>query len=142
MKKLSFLLILLLPFTGMFAQKNIDVPKAVTDRMMTLFPQMKTTPVTWEKNGFNYRGTLELKDYPGAAVIDSSGKIILTERKINPIHMPADAKKYLDGQYKNYEIIEVWSVSDDKAKLTYRATVRIKEVLSFDKDGGFINPKK
>jgi len=142
MKKISFLLILLFSFICMFGQKNIEVPTAVTDRMMTLFPQMKTIPVSWKKTGFNYRGTLEQKDWPGAAVIDSTGKIIQTERKINPMYLPDKAKKYLDSQYKNYEVVELWAISDDKAKNTFKATVQIKEVFSFETDGVLISPKK
>jgi hypothetical protein len=136
------LFILLFAVTFLFAQKTTDVPKAVTDRMLTLFPQANTTPVTWEKNGFNYRGTLDNKERNGAAVIDSTGKIIQTERKINPKNLPDKSRKALAAQYKEFEVIDLWAVSDDKAKSSFKATVQIKEVILFDKDGALISPKK
>ena len=146
MKKIVFFFLLMFTFIHMagLAQKNPVVPKVVSDRLITLFPELRTDPipVTWEKIGFNYRGTVEVKDAPGAAVIDSNGRVIQTERKINVRNLPPNAKKYLKEKYSDYLVTDLWTVATGKGVVTYRASVQIKVDHVFDKDGNDINAKK
>lgn len=139
-KKGIFLFVIVLSSLMITAQNKsgITPPKVVIDKMNNYFPQSRNEPVNWEMEGKYFKGTVVSKDPPGYAVIDTAGKVMEVARKIDITYLPANAKEYLKKQYPDHTVLDLFVVTDDKQKTTYKATVQIKPVFVFDNNGQLI----
>lgn len=117
------------------------VPQKILDRFHHAFPQSVDLPVSWVKEKGDYKATLTIMDAPAIMVIDSLGKTKRIERKINEIYLPKNAKDYLKNLDSNYQVITVTKIVDEKDKVTYNTTAKIKTNFTFDDKGKISNPK-
>jgi len=143
MKKVVFAIALVLIVNFGYSQelKPEMVPQNVLDRFHHTFPQSVDLPVKWVKEKRDFKATLTIMDAPAIMVIDSLGKTIRIERKINEIYLPQNAKDYLKKLDPNYQVINVTKIVDDKEKAIYKTTAKIKTNFTFDDTGKVFGAK-
>ncbi|MCX6276962.1 MAG: hypothetical protein NT004_02550 [Bacteroidetes bacterium] len=143
MKKIiAVLSLLFMGFCGYSQELKPEmVPQKILDRFHHTFPQSVDLPVSWVKEKGDYKATLTIMESPAIMVIDSLGKTKRIERKINEIYLPKNAKDYLKNLDSNYQVITVTKIVDEKDKVTYNTTAKIKTNFTFDDKGKISNPK-
>jgi len=139
LKRIIFILVTGLFLSGsLFAQEieKVVVPDAVKNKMLGMFPQTQAIPVTWVKEGTNYKGSLTIMEKPAFAVFDSAGKIVRIEKRLHVSYLPKKVVTQLNKQYPGNEILDVYELTDAAGKKTYKTTFQYKQTSVFNPEGG------
>ena len=137
-KKIVFILIVgLFMSSSMPAQDTtkIVVPQKVKNKMLGMFPQTQVVPVTWVKDGQNYKASLIIMEKPAFALFDSTGKVVRIEKRLNVYYLPKKIVNQLNKQYPSNEILEIFEVTDATGKKIYKTTFKCTQTLIFNADG-------
>jgi hypothetical protein len=122
--------------------KPDQVPTYIKERLQYKFPQTIEIPVAWTKDKTAYKAAITIMDAPAYMVIDSAtGKTIHIERRLHEDYLPKRAKDYLRTLDPKFQILDVWQVTDDKEKITYKTAAKITTNFVFDGDGQVVGKK-
>ncbi len=145
MRRLILLLVLALGGTLAYSQpiQADKVPQNIKERLQYKFPQTLDLPVSWSKEKKNYKATMTIMDNPAVMVMDTTGKTLRIERRINETYLPKKAKEHLKALDKDYEVVSVTQITEgdelyegkDKVKVTYKTVAKIRTNFTFDNDG-------
>ena len=114
---------------------KIIVPLKVKNKMLALYPQTQDVPVTWSKEGLNYKGSLTIMEKPANIVFDSTGKVIYVEKRIHPTYLPKKISAQLNSNYPGNIIQEVFEYTNAAGKKTYKTTYQVIITTQFNEDG-------
>ncbi len=131
------LIVGLLMTSCLFAQDTakVIVPKAVSNKMIGIFPQTQLDPVTWSKEGANYKGAFVIMDKPAFAIFDEKGQVIRIERRLHYTYLPKKIVSNLNEQYPGNVIEDVYETTDAAGGKTYKTTFKYKKTINFKEDG-------
>jgi hypothetical protein len=141
LKKIAFIFIAgLLISNSLPAQDTakIVIPKRVANKMLGMFPQTQVVPVTWSKEGDNYKGILTIMEKPATAVFDSTGKVIRVERRLHYSFLPKTIVAQLNKKYPENEILDVYELTDSKGNKTYKTTYKCIQTSVFNTEGAIV----
>jgi hypothetical protein len=135
----KFILILAFGFIGTcsFSQalKKEQVPQLIKNAVQFVFPQTLDVPVSWSRENGLYKANLIVMDSPALMLVDSLGKTKRIERRIHETYLPEKAKKHLKTLDPNYQIVMIMQITDEKGKITYKTSARIKTDFVYDGGG-------
>lgn len=100
-----------------------------------LFPQIQVVPVTWVKEGANFKGSLKILEKPAFAIIDTTGKLVRVERRLNVYYLPKKIITQLNKLYPGNEIIDIYELTNALEKKTYKITYQYKQTSVFNPEG-------
>lgn len=103
--------------------------------MLAMFPQTQAVPVTWSKEGDNYKGSLTIMEKPAFAVFDSTGKVVRIEKRLHVSYVPKKVTDQLNKQYPGNEILDVYELTDPAGKKSYKLTYQFKQTSVFNAEG-------
>jgi len=132
---LLFVLFVMMSVVSLAQNSDLIIPQAVKNRMLARFPQTQDVPVTWTKDGVNYKGSLIIMDKPAFAIIDETGKLVRLEKTIHFSYLPKKISDYLSRQYIGYQILDVYEITDSSGIKTYKTTFQYKQTMDFNVDG-------
>ena len=138
LKRFVFILVAGLCLSGtILAQDagNVVVPQKVKNKMLAMFPQTQAVPVTWSKEGVNYKGALTIMEKPAFAVFDSTGKVVRIEKRLHVSYVPKKVTDQLNKQYPGNEILDVYELTDAAGTKTYKLTYQFKQTSVFNAEG-------
>lgn len=125
---------------ALFAQRNINVPKAVKIAFAQKYPGAKQ--VNWEKEKGNFEANWGGKSHEdNSAMYAPSGEFLEIAKAIPVKQLPPAALEYVKSHYKAASIHEAALVTDAKGKLSYEAEINRKDVV-FDEHGNFVKTEK
>ena len=107
MKKIFFLLALIIVFIGSYAQKinESEVPNFVKSSFKSKYPNV--VDKVWAMADTVYNATFVMNEMTGVACVHKSGKLLFTNWEIPLIYIPAKIKTYIDTNYVGYKINKV-----------------------------------
>jgi hypothetical protein len=132
MRKLIILVILTVLSVAGFSQtlKSSQVPRLTKGKFMFQFPQTQDTvqfPVTWEKDGANYKASFLLNEATAYVILDSLGNTKKLVRRISLHKLPEQITKSLKQKYANVEPKYIVLIVDENGKESYQITMEIME---------------
>jgi len=140
--KLNFFLVVLVMFVSLFSfsqtKTELVIPPIVKNEMLAVFPQAFDIPVTWEMEGLNFKGNIEIMGNPAFAVFNENGKLIRRENKMHVSYLSKSIIRELDSKYPGNEILEVYEVLDSSGTKTYKTTYKFKATTVFRNDGSIV----
>ncbi|GAA4161357.1 hypothetical protein GCM10022217_26890 [Chryseobacterium ginsenosidimutans] len=141
MKKLAFLLIMIITVVFVNAQKvqQKNVPVSVQKGFKKQFPTVKDAK--WEKEDDNYEAGFKANGIETSVVINPSGNILETETEMKSNSLSAPIKTYIAKNYPNQKIKEAAKITDAKGTVTYEAEISGKDLI-FDNKGTFLKETK
>jgi len=140
-RKICLVLVLgILMSIDIYAQNSetLVVPEAVKNSMLMRFPQTQKVPVTWSKDGANFKGSLVVMEKPAFAIFDVTGKIIRVERTMHYSFLSKKIVSQLNSQYPGNEILDVYEVTDAAGLKTYKTTFKYTKSEVFKEDGSIV----
>jgi hypothetical protein len=137
---LFFLLLALTGYTQ--TETKINVPKKVKDKVLFLFPHTVDEPVTWSKEGMNYKASLTAWEMPANAILDSLGNVLSMEKRLHEKYLPPKVKENLLKEYPDCIILMVFEITNAKGEKSYKTKVQIKTDFLFDSKGTLIKDPK
>ncbi|NEM96634.1 PepSY-like domain-containing protein [Pontibacter burrus] len=91
-----------------------DVPAAVKTALMQKYAN--ATDLEWEKHGNNYEADFDVDRIDHAAMIDPSGKVLMTRRDIMKNDLPPAITSAIAQQYKSMRLDDMELVEKDGKK--------------------------
>ncbi|SFG76831.1 PepSY-like domain-containing protein [Pontibacter chinhatensis] len=88
-----------------------DVPQAVSAALTQKYAN--ATDLEWEKHGENYEADFDVDRIDHAAMIDPSGKILMTRRDIMKKDLPEAITTAIAQQYKDMRLDDMEQVEKD-----------------------------
>jgi hypothetical protein len=137
-RNLTIIIVAVLCLCGSaFAQdaEKLVVPDAVKNKMLGMFPQTQAVPVTWVKEGVNYKGSLTIMEKPAFAVFDSTGNVVRIEKRLHSSYLPKKVTAQLNKQYPGNEILDIYELTDAAGKKTYKTTFKYTQTSVFTTEG-------
>jgi len=118
------------------------VPAPAKETLKAIFQEVMVgvAKVKWQKENNYFKGSVITDNKPAFAVVDSAGKVQRLETPINVSALTPQAMGYINSQYDEPEVIEVYKILDNKGTETYR--VKIASKAMFTKKGEFIKQPK
>ena len=141
MKNLLIVLIAIMGFVGLHAQKKagtVQAPAAAKEAFMKVHPHVTGN---WEKEGDNYEVEFKESGKSMSCVLTANGDILETETTIAVSELPAAVRSYIAQHYKAVKVTEAASIVKSDGSMLYEAEIKGKDVL-FDAAGNVINSKK
>jgi len=140
--KPHIILVVLVMFVSLFSfsqtKTDLVIPPIVKNEMLAVYPQAFNIPVTWEKEGLNFKGNIEIMGSPAFAVFNETGKLIRRENKMHVSYLSKSIIRELDSKYPGNEILEVYEVLDSSGTKTYKTTYKFKATTVFRNDGSIV----
>ena len=116
--------------------KTSDVPAAVKTALLNKYPS--ATGVTWEKEKGNYEANWGGQSKEDNSVLFTpSGEFVEMVTAIPVSSLPPAVATYVKAHYPGAKITEAGKVTDAKAKISYEAEVKGKD-LRFDESGNYL----
>ena len=115
--------------------KRSQIPEMVKGQFMFTFPQTQDSvhyPVTWERDGANYKASFKLYEANAYVILDSQGKTQKIVRRISIDHLPPKALEGIRQKYGTVEPKYVIRVTDENGKESYQVTMEITEFFAPD----------
>ncbi|WP_276498725.1 PepSY-like domain-containing protein [Pontibacter litorisediminis] len=88
-----------------------EVPEAVKSALTQKYAN--ATDLEWEKDGNNYEADFDVDRIDYAAMIDPSGKILMTKRDVMEKDLPQGIRTAIDQKYKGMRVDDVEQVEKD-----------------------------
>jgi uncharacterized membrane protein YkoI len=88
-----------------------DVPEAVKNALSQKYAN--ATDLDWEKHGDNYEADFDVDRIDHAAMIDPSGKILMTRRDVMEKDLPQGLRTAIGQNYKGMRVDDVEQVEKD-----------------------------
>jgi hypothetical protein len=115
--------------------QSVAVPQAVKTAFAKMYPDVKT--VEWEAEGKYYEAEWEQNGKESSVVFDNAGGLIENETEITFDELPANAKSYIQKNYKGKKVKEVEKSTNAKGVVMYEVEIEGKD-LEFDSTGKFL----
>jgi hypothetical protein len=121
------------------AQKLTEdkVPQSVKDGFKKTHPNVKAS---WEREDADYEANFTSGGKAMSCVINKEGTILETETVLSLSDLPANAKAYLEKNYKGKKVKEVAKV-EKNGVIEYEVVINSKEIM-FDSNGNFKEEEK
>lgn len=88
-----------------------DVPEVVKKALSQKYAN--ATDLEWEKHGNNYEADFDVKRIDHAAMIDSTGKILMTRRDVMEKDLPQGIRTAISQTYKGMRLDDMELVEKD-----------------------------
>ena len=121
------------------AQAVQNVPKAVSEKFKTMFPD--ASGVKWEKKGVDYQANFKSGANSMKALFARNGVFIRKEMSIPLGSLPATAKTYIETHYPGKKVTSASKITKMGGGVLYKAIVGGKEVV-FDAGGKYLPGQK
>lgn len=112
-----------------------QIPVEVQSKLEELHPG--ADDVAWEVEDGNYEAEFEVNDMDHEVIFDPMGKVLYSEKEIQPAELPQRVSSYLGEAYPGKKVSEASKSIDANGKVMYEAEVRRDELL-FDANGNLI----
>ncbi|MBI3234165.1 MAG: PepSY-like domain-containing protein [Bacteroidetes bacterium] len=141
MKNIYILIIVLFSALSLQAQKLESklVPTLVKNALQKNYAKVKQ--VEWNKEDNLYEASFEIDEMDISLLIDSTGKILETEKEIELSELPKAISVDLKSNYPDKKLQEGSKIIDSSGHIFYEAEIKGKELL-FDEKGNFIREIK
>jgi hypothetical protein len=108
--------------------KKSQVPEIVKGKFWFNIPETQDTikfPVTWEKEGTFFKGSVFISDFTATLVYDSLGNLQKQVRKVMLPNLPKKISESLAKTYPECEPKLVLRITDKDGKETYQISMEI-----------------
>jgi hypothetical protein len=135
MKIISIVLLsVLITFAG-YSQviKKSEVPEIVKGKFWFNIPETSDTiqfPVTWEKSGANFKGSVVINDYPASMIFDNAGNLLKSVRRVNLQYLPEKIAASLKNNYPESDVNLILKIIDKDGKETYQLSLNVVDFYS------------
>jgi hypothetical protein len=112
-----------------------EVPEIVKGKFWFNIPETSDSvkfPVSWEKSGANFKGSVVINDYQAYMIYDNAGNLQKMVRRINPYNLPEKIAESVKKSYPEAEISLILKIVDKDGKETYQLSMNILDFYSPD----------
>lgn len=119
--------------------KNKDVPAAVKEKFVSLYPDVKNEK--WDAEDGNFEAEFSISKTETSVLFDKDGNVLETETEMNPSDLPAPVLDYCKTNMPDKKIKEASKIVDSKGKVTFEAEVDKVDYI-FDDSGNLLSNKQ
>jgi hypothetical protein len=119
-------------------QKEVAVPKIVTDAFSCLYPSTKL--VSWDFDDINYSASFKLDGKAMTLLFDESGALMEVKNEIKHFELPLDVNHLISKEYADWHLGKAMYI-DSNGTSYYEAVVEKADqtlVLVFNQHGGLL----
>lgn len=112
-----------------------SVPEIVFMKFRWQYPQTQDTvsyPVTWAKDGDNYKASFVLNDAITYIILDSLGNLQKQVRRISPHKIPPKISDALKERFQEFNLLYILKIVDASGKETYQISLEALEFYTAD----------